>query len=100
MSVSRECRIVENEPGSWFLLLALREHGTLSEGPAYAYGPFPSDLKAIEYLDEFSNPGGFNVEYFEPGQPVRGLYQRLISQAIPPFSDRQPLVVFRPTWRW
>jgi len=85
MSVSRECRFVEIEPAEWYLVLAMREYGTISEGPARAYGPFTSQAEAERYLEgEFSNPGSYSVYAWQPGITFNPDLLRLIAKATMP----------------
>jgi hypothetical protein len=57
----RYASIWKDSESSWWLDLADEEHGEYHE--ATTYGPFRSEKKAGRYLsDEFSNPGGYNVD--------------------------------------
>jgi len=86
MSVRRECRFVEFQPSAWYLVLAMREGGTISEGPARAFGPFPSQAEAERYLDgEFSNPGGFSVFAWQQNIAFSPALFELISNATRPW---------------
>ncbi len=87
MSLQRECRIVENEPGKWFLLLAQHEHGTLEEGPASATGPFKTSDDAEEYLhDNETNPGGCSIDEYD-GHKQNYIVAALIAKARKPESQ-------------
>lgn len=93
MSVRRECSLVEIEPAKWYLVIAMREYGTISEGPAQAFGPFPSQEETIRYLDgEFSNPGGYSVYAWQPGITFNPELLRLISKATSPWRSDDRLV--------
>lgn len=63
MSLSRTCVFAQTEDGKWYLLLAVREYGTLQDDCS-CDGPFPTVEKAEEYLhDSYSNPGSsYEVE--------------------------------------
>jgi hypothetical protein len=56
--------VIEPEPGRWFYLLQMHddEYFEWGNGDANAYGPFDSQAKAIEHLnDNHANPGGYWV---------------------------------------
>ena len=59
-STPRFCEIYKANNGSWYLGLADHEHGQ-SEDARY-YGPFNSEESAGDYLDNFSNPGGYYTD--------------------------------------
>lgn len=59
-SLSRHCHFYKASNGRWYMELAHREHGDRND--ATTYGPFETRDKAIEYLDEFSNPGGWSED--------------------------------------
>lgn len=57
MSVSRHCEFWKSTDGQWWMDLADREYAGSED--ATTYGPFKSEDAAIDFLDEFSNPGSF-----------------------------------------
>lgn len=59
-SVSRHAAFYKATDGKWYMELADREYGEREE--ANAYGPFSTMEKAIDYLDQFSNPGGWSED--------------------------------------
>ena len=59
-SMSRYCHFYLAKDKNWYMELASQEYGTRYD--ATTYGPFPSQESAYEYLDNFSNPGGFSVD--------------------------------------
>lgn len=59
-SMSRHCDFYLATDGKWYLELAHNEYGEWDD--ATTYGPFNSMEKAEDYLDNFSNPGGFGVD--------------------------------------
>lgn len=59
-STSRYCGFYLATDGYWYMDLAPHEHGDYHD--ADTYGPFGSLDRALEYLDEFSNPGGYGVD--------------------------------------
>jgi len=90
MSVSRECEIVEAQTGQWFLLLAEREHGELTDVDAFAVGPFVSRGVASIYLaNHYSNPGGCTYSFGEPLTPTQS---KLIASAQPPAPDERDTI--------
>lgn len=66
MSTGLGCAFVEHKPNEWYLL-----HEEWSQRDEYvAYGPFPSQEKALDYLDDyFANPGGWTEHPYEPDSP-------------------------------
>ena len=59
-SMSRYCHFYKTKDGNWYMELASEEYGNRHK--ATTYGPFPSQESAYEYLNNFSNPGGFSVD--------------------------------------
>jgi len=59
-SMQRHCFIYKARDGKWYMELADREYGEREE--ATTYGPFGSEDDADDYLDNFSNPGGYGVD--------------------------------------
>lgn len=59
-SVSRYCSFYKASDGKWYLELAHEEYGERED--ATTYGPFSTLDKAIDYLDQFSNPGGWDED--------------------------------------
>lgn len=59
-SVSRYCSFYKASDGKWYLELAHDEYGERED--ATTYGPFSTQDKAIDYLDQFSNPGGWDED--------------------------------------
>ena len=82
MSVSRDCRFVEYKPNQWYLLLASREHGELSDYDTNCYGEFSSFENAHKYLENFSNPGAFWVHKYDG--KFSGTEEGLIARAEKP----------------
>ena len=59
-STSRYCSFYKASDGKWYMDLASEEYGEYED--ATTYGPFSTMDKAIDYLDQFSNPGGWNED--------------------------------------
>lgn len=59
-STSRYCSLYMASNGKWYLELAPLEYGEQED--AQAYGPFSSYNETIDYLDNFSNPGGWDED--------------------------------------
>jgi hypothetical protein len=59
-SMQRHCAIYKAKNKKWYMELADDEYG--EQYDATTYGPF-NTFKAVEdYLDQFSNPGGMNID--------------------------------------
>lgn len=84
MSVSRECAFVEYKPNQWYLLLARDEHGELYPSTADAWGPFDNFQAADDYLENFSNPGGYYIHRFD--NSFSKYEEQLIAGAQRPYS--------------
>ena len=84
MSLQRACVIAESKPNAWYLLIARQEHGTLADSGAEAYGPFRSDDKALEYLKNFANPGGYEIKTYAGRWHLSETEKRLIVHAEKP----------------
>ena len=59
-SSSRYCSFYKAKNGKWYMELAPQEYGEYED--ATTYGPFYSEESALKYLDNFSNPGGYDVD--------------------------------------
>lgn len=59
-SVSRHCYIYLATDGNWYMELSDREYDDGDD--ANVYGPFRSEEAAVEHLDNFSNPGGWDTD--------------------------------------
>lgn len=59
-STSRHCSFYLASNGKWYLELASREYGERED--ADTFGPFSTMDKAVDYLDQFSNPGGWDED--------------------------------------
>ena len=59
-SMSRYAAIWKASNGKWYLDLASDEYGEYHD--ATTYGPFSSEDAAEDHLDNFSNPGGLEVD--------------------------------------
>lgn len=59
-SVSRYCSFYKAVNGKWYLELAPNEYGEYED--ATTYGPFYSEESALKYLNNFSNPGGYDSD--------------------------------------
>lgn len=60
-SSQRYCTIFKTVKDTWYLDLASREYGNFHD--CTTYGPFYSEQKAIDFLDDnFSNPGGWMTD--------------------------------------
>lgn len=59
-SVSRYCSLYMASNGKWYLNLAPQEYGEYED--AQTYGPFNSYNATVDYLDQFSNPGGWDED--------------------------------------
>jgi len=59
-SMQRHCDMYKAANGKWYLELAAQEYGDQSE--ANTYGPFADQEACIDYLDNFSNPGGWGED--------------------------------------
>jgi len=60
-SLSRYCGIYKAKNGKWYMDLADDEYGEWKD--AVTYGPFPNEDRAVKYLDNFSNPGGWVTDF-------------------------------------
>ena len=60
MSLSRHCSIYKASDNNWYMELAEEEYGESDD--ATCYGPFDSEEAACGYVDNFSNPGGWDVD--------------------------------------
>jgi hypothetical protein len=56
----RYCAIYKAKNGRWYLDLADREYGEYRDSTTY--GPFKTEKDVVNYLDRFSNPGGWTVD--------------------------------------
>lgn len=73
-SAPRHCAFYKASDGKWYMELADREYyneddpepgsrwGDGERESATTYGPFPTEDAAMDYLDNFSNPGGFHTD--------------------------------------
>ena len=59
-SMSRYCHFYKAKDGKWYMELANREYAERED--ASTYGPFPSMESALEYLENFSNPGSYSED--------------------------------------
>ena len=59
-SVQRYAGIYKAKDKKWYLDLADDEYGEYED--SNTYGPFVTQEKADEYLDNFSNPGGMSID--------------------------------------
>lgn len=59
-SMQRHCDFYKASDGKWYMELADHEYADREE--ANTYGPFSSFDQAMDYLDNFSNPGGFGED--------------------------------------
>ena len=59
-SSQRHCDMYMASDGKWYMELAGREYGDREE--ADTYGPFPDQEACMDYLDNFSNPGGWGED--------------------------------------
>ena len=59
-SMSRYCEIYLAKNKKWYLELANNEYGERED--AVTYGPFKSEAAAEDYIDNFSNPGGWGTD--------------------------------------
>lgn len=57
-SMSRYCHFYMAKDKNWYMELASNEHG--EERDATTYGPFNTYEDAVDYLDQFANPGGWS----------------------------------------
>ncbi|MDD1711230.1 MAG: hypothetical protein LUQ37_10030 [Methanoregulaceae archaeon] len=80
MSLRRSCVLIETAPESWFIVLGNHEDAHLTRRDATAWGPLSSFEECENVLDEFPNPGGYNVidindsaRYLENAPEVQGL---------------------------
>lgn len=82
-SKSRHCSFFKASNGKWYLNLADEEYAGYED--ATTYGPFDSFEDADRFLDQFSNPGGYNID----------------DRGVKPVPMRSPngLPVQKPTWR-
>lgn len=82
MSQQRECAIVGMHKDEWYLLISMHEYGQLQDYDACAYGSFLTEKAAEDYIDNFSNPGGWNVYRVSDHKPER--FKQLIKNAQKP----------------
>ena len=59
-SMQRHCDMYLASNGKWYMELADREYGEREE--ATTYGPFVDQEACMDYLDNFSNPGGWGED--------------------------------------
>jgi len=84
MSTGLECAFIEVEPGRWYYLLEDWDAPKLAfdwREYATAYGPFDSEEKGIEHLDDnHPNPGGWSSRPYQPGFEPDEVLARLIEK--------------------
>jgi len=68
-SLQRYCLIYLANNNKWYLELADNEHGERRD--ATTYGPFETEDKADNYINNFSNPGGYHVERKKQPVPIK-----------------------------
>ena len=66
-SMQRHCAMYKASDGKWYMELADHEYADYEE--ANTYGPFSSQEQAMDYLDNFSNPGGWSEDDSGKRQP-------------------------------
>lgn len=59
-SMQRHCEFYLASNGKWYMELASDEYGEQFDSDVY--GPFYSEKSALDYLDNFSNPGGYGTD--------------------------------------
>ena len=59
-SMSRHCAIYKLNTGQWWMELADDEYG--EQWDSRVYGPFSSQEKAEDELDQYSNPGSLYID--------------------------------------
>lgn len=82
MSQQRECAIVGLHKDEWYLLISMHEYGRLEDNDANCYGSFLTEKAAEDYIDNFSNPGGWSV--YRPTDRKPDSFKRLIKKATKP----------------
>jgi hypothetical protein len=59
-SMQRHCSFYKAQNGKWYMELAPHEYGEYED--ATTYGPFYTEEGAMKYLNNFSNPGGYDID--------------------------------------
>ena len=62
MSASRHCEFFKANDGQWYMVLGDFEYATSDPADCTNYGPFASEDIAVQYLDNFTNPGGWSTD--------------------------------------
>lgn len=60
MSTLRHCSLYKAKDQKWYMELAEEEYGEYEDSDCF--GPFDSEEECLDYLNNFSNPGGYDID--------------------------------------